>query len=266
MKYAIQLLSLTLLFTTASADQEVRLRYGKPSGVLVVSTDQDIRAGEFGITRAGRTFSMDMALSAAPDGDALAVTINKIKGSYTAHDMKQRLPTSHLDGQVFNLFIIDDGRALERSEPGPVVDLGWILEGGFQIGMLLADLLPVLPETAVGPGSTWTTERKVLSLEGWTLASGQMHSRHRVTAVEEHDGHLIVSIESEAEARLGAVDGVREYSGEGKLERTLSWQFDATTGWLVSMTLKQETTGINELPQGLIPVHQITTVELALGE
>jgi hypothetical protein len=264
MKYAIVLLG--LLMTTASAAQDVQLRYGKPPGVVTLSTTQDIRAGEFGTTRAGRTFAMEMALEASRGSDGLAVTINKVKGSYTAHDMKQRLPTSHLAGQVFDLSVNRQGRALERTEPGPIVEMGWYLEGGFPIGLLLVDLLPVLPEAAVSMGATWTTEQETLSLEGWNWASGQMLSRHAVTALEEHDGHLIVSIRTEAEAKLGPVEGGLEYGGEGRFERTMDWRFDATSGWPVSLRMEQKTTGTNGMPKRSILLHQITTAELTLVE
>jgi hypothetical protein len=266
MKHAIPLLGLTLLMSTASATQEVQLRYGKPSGVVNISIDQDIRAGEYGAMVAGRTFSTNLALRADPEGEEISVTINKIKATYTAHEMKQRLATSHLAGQGFKLSIIDDGRALERSEPGPVVELGWYLKGGFPVGWSLIDLLPALPESPVSAGSTWATERKVQSLEGWTWAAGQLKSRHVVTAVEERNGHLIVSIETEAEALLGAVEGSLVYAGEGKFERTLSWRFDATAGWPVSVSMKQESRGVNEMPRGSTQVGQITSVELSIAD
>jgi len=266
MKHVIPLLSLSLLLSTASATQEVKLRYVKPSGTVVISTDQDIRAGEYGAMEAGRTFSTRLALSADPEGDEISVAINKIKATYTAHEMKQRLATSHLAGQGFKLSIIDGGRALKREGAGPVVELGWYLKGGFPVGLSLVDLFPVLPETPVGPGSTWATEREVLSLEGWTWASGELKSRHSVTAMEERNGHLIVSIETVAEARLGAVEGSLVYTGEGRFERTLSWRFDATAGWPVSVSMKQESRGINVMPRGSTQVSQITRVELSIAD
>ena len=82
----------------------------------------------------------------------------------------------------------------------------------------------------------------------------------RVVAIEDRGGRTIVTIESEGKAALESAAGDPAYSGE--LERTAQWTFDATQGRLLSMSIEQETDGTGTLPQGELPIHQVTRFEL----
>ena len=85
---------------------------------------------------------------------------------------------------------------------------------------MLADSLPVLSEEAVAVGATWATERPLQTLEGWGWSTGQLASRHRVTAVERHGDRTVVSVSTEAEASLRLVEDP-DKSGTLKEERSL---------------------------------------------
>lgn len=262
MKHIIFLLTTTLLAASPSqADEELRVRYREVSTQMSVAVRQDIGVSE-NPSFASRDFSFGLALT-ADRPEAVTVTIDQAKATYVAHGMSQRLGTRHLTGQSFQLSIADDGRQLESARPSdaPSIDLGPIPSSGFSVAALLADTLPVLPEQTVAVGATWTTERPIRSLEGWAWASGQLVSRHRVTAVDTQDSHTVVTVATEAEASLGPVEGERTYSGD--LKRTLRWKFDATEGRLLSMSMEQEAEGLSDLPQGEFSIHQLTQLELA---
>ena len=81
-----------------------------------------------------------------------------------------------------------------------------------------------------------------------------------VHAVDQRDGHSIVTVITEANTHLDPVKGERAYSGV--LKRTLHWVFDATDGRLLSLSMDQETKGVCELPQGETQIRQLTRVEL----
>jgi hypothetical protein len=263
MKHIIFLLTTTLLAaSTSHADEGLRVRYRDVSAQMSLTVSHDIGVSE-NPSFASRDFSFGLALTADRPAEAVTVTIDQAKATYVAHGMSQRLGTRHLTGQSFQLSIADDGRQLESVRPSdaPSIDLGPIPSSGFSVAALLADTLPVLPEQTVAIGATWTTERPIRSLEGWAWASGQLVSRHRVTAVDDQDSHTVVTVATEAEASLGPVEGERAYSGA--LKRTLLWTFDATEGRLLSMSLEQEADGVSDLPQGEFSIHQLTQVELA---
>jgi hypothetical protein len=156
MKIKTIYLTLALLPAFTLASENIHLRYSDPAGVLSMEVKHDIRAGKNGNTAAGRTFSLGFELESA--SETVLVTLNQASGTYTAHDMTQRLPTSHHKGKSFKLEVTDDGLALRQSDVdrGPVVDLGWIVQGGYPISLALTDLVPVLPEPAVDTGFTWT--------------------------------------------------------------------------------------------------------------
>ena len=210
------------------------------------------------------TFSMGLELST--ESNAIPVKINKVKGSYTAHEMKQRLPAPELTGKVFKLNNVSSGRRLQQADPdnGPTMELGGMFKQGYSIGLALADIMPVLPEEPIALGSHWITEHTTRSIEGWAWASGLVQSNHTVTAIDHHGGHSVVSVTTTASGRLGAVEGGRLYSGDGTLERTSNWRFDATNGQLLSVSMQQSTNGINTLPQGEVSVQQLTKVEFTL--
>jgi len=248
-----------LVAAGTSANEETSVRYRDVSGRMSVTVNHDINVRE-AKPIATRGFSFDLSLATDPTSATVMVTIDRANGSYTAHAQKQRLGTRHLTGQSFPLSIDDQGRRLAASE-APVIDLGPIITEGFSIAGLLADALPTLPEAEVAVGTTWTTRTPVRSLEGWAWGVGRLTSTHRVTAIGRQAAHTIVTVTTEAEAQLAPIEGARAYTGD--LRRSLRWTFDATDGQLMSMSMEQETKGMCELPQGEIPVEQLTRIELA---
>jgi len=248
-----------LLAAGTSANQETPFRYRDLSGRMSVTVNHDISVQEHK-SIATRDFSFDLSLTTDPGGATVMVTIDQAKGSYTAHAQKQRLGTRHLTGKSFPLSIGDQGRRLAASD-APVIDLGPIITEGFSIAGLLDDALPTLPEADVAVGTLWTTRTPVRSLEGWAWGVGQLNSSHRVTGIDRREGHTVVTVTTEAEAHLAPIEGARAYTGN--LQRTLRWTFDATDGQLLSLSMEQETKGTCELPQGAVPVEQVTRIELA---
>jgi hypothetical protein len=263
MKNLTLVLTTTLIAASAVlADDGQRVRYRNPSGQLSLTVSHSIDV-EQAKPVATRNFAFDLALATSDDASAVTVTIDKASGSYTAHGMKEQLGTRHLVGQSFPIAIGDGGRRLETAgtDGDPIIDLGPMIPDGFSIAALLVDTLPVLPEEEFAVGAAWTTERPVRSLEGWAWGMGRLTSRHTVTAVDQRDGHTIVSVETEGDATLSPVEGQRSY--EGKMTRTLRWTFDATDGRMLRVSLEQESDGVCELPQGDIPIVQHTRIELA---
>ena len=150
---------------------------------------------------AGRTKSHDEPL----------VKLAAISGNYTAHGMNQRLPTSHLVGGKFRL--LGDGRSSKSQEGGGEVNLGTITDGGLRPVELLAGLLPVLPEGQVSVGTTWHTDRSILSLEGWAWASGEMQRHHEVTDIQLENGRTVVYVKTYGETRIDAAVGHKFWTG-----------------------------------------------------
>jgi hypothetical protein len=263
MKNLILALTMTLLAASMPQTGEgSRVRYRDLTPRMSLTMSQDIEVPKVEGIIASRTFSFDLTLATDHEAEEVTVTIDRARATYSAHGMKERLGTRHLTGRSFPLSISNDRRQLEQVEPSiaPVVNLDPIVAGGFPIAGLLADTLPVLPQEAVALGATWTTERPVRSLEGWAWGVGRLSNRHRVTAVDQRDGHSIVTVITEANTHLDPVKGERAYSGV--LKRTLHWVFDATDGRLLSLSMDQETKGVCELPQGETQIRQLTRVEL----
>ena len=263
MKHLIFVLTTILLAaSTAHSDDGLRVRYRDASGRMSLTVSQEIEVPAVEGVVASRNFSFDLALATDRSAEEVTVTIDRAKASYEAHGMKERLGTRHLAGRSFPLSIGNVGRQLVEIEPADAtaVSLGPVVAGGFSVAGVLADVLPVLPEKAVAVDATWTNERPVRSLEGWAWGTGRLTNRHRVTAVDRRDGHTIVTVETEAEARLDPVEGERAYSGD--LKRTMRWTFDATDGRMLSLSMKQETEGVCELPQGETQIRQLTRIEL----
>jgi hypothetical protein len=123
-------------------------------------------------------------------------------------------------------------------------------------------LLPELPEESVSVGATWSSEREILSLEGWAWAGGILEFQHQVRAIDRSSDHVIVSIESFARGMITAADGRRGFIGEGNLEQSIEWKFDATGGQLLSLSMEREASGSNQLPQGEVSVRQLTRYQL----
>jgi hypothetical protein len=257
---ATALLTTNYLAAKSESGEDLYLRYGDGSSKASLSVNQDITAGGHA-SIAERTFQLDFEMQGA--GGALMFNINKAKGSYTAHDMTQRLPASGLKGQSFSLLKLNDGRTLQRTDSDKKLEigLGQMVGLNYPVGLALVDILPVLPEGPVGVGSTWMSKRDTRSLEGWAWAAGSLSSEHAVTAIEQLDGHSIVSVTSTAKAQITDIESGVDYSGDGVLSRTSHWRFDATDGKLLSVSMQQSTTGRNTLPQGTMEVKQLTSVE-----
>ena len=253
------LTSTSLVFGDSASEQH-QLSYGRPSGKATLSVSHDISAGGHEST-ASRSFLMDLELSESQD--IVSVKINKAKASYTTHGMKQRLPASKLTGQSITFSKLDNGHALERTDPDNDLEIpvGQVIGADYPVGLALVDIMPILPKGPVSIGTTWTSSRHTRSLEGWAWAAGSLNSEHTVTALDKDNGHTIVSVTSTSKAQLVRDGNGLQYSGDGALNRTSHWRFDASDGRLLSVSMKQKTSGINSLPQGEMEVSQLTKVE-----
>ena len=89
-----------------------------------------------------------------------------------------------------------------------------------------------------------------------------MHYSNEVVDITQSDGHTVVHVQSQGKTSVGAADGTTGFVGEGALERRVKWTFDADSGRLLSLSLEQEGSGTNKLPQGLVQVRQETRIEL----
>jgi hypothetical protein len=248
-----------LLLVSQLAADETNMRYKAQAGSYQLEVDQQILAGADYSHPAERTFSM--ALDMQTQDQAVTTTLNEVSGTYTAHEMTQRLPTRHLKGKSLELTSADGGRALARNsrEDDPRIGLGDITPQGYPISLVLSDILPVLPAISVENGSNWTTEGDLNSLVGWGWIAGKLVSRHTVTGINKENGNTLVSVESTAEATISdPID-----NGKYILTRNTIWQFNATKGRLVSLSMNENAYAISKLPQGNVPVHQITTATLS---
>ena len=253
-------LTSTSLVLGDSASQQLKLRYANSSGNATLSVSHDISAAGHD-SMASRSFFMDLELNQVQD--TVLVKVNKAKGSYTDHSMTQRLPASKLAGQSITFSKRENDQLLERADPDNDLEIpvGQVIGADYPIGLALVDILPVLPEGPVSVGTSWTSTRDTRSLEGWAWATGSLSSEHTVTALDKDNGRTIVSVTSTSKAQLGKDGNGLQYSGDGALNRTSNWRFDASDGRLLSVSMEQETSGINTLPQGEIEVQQLTKVE-----
>jgi len=259
MKTITSIVLLTLLGTNLVAADQPTLRY-KLAGEMQLNMEQDIYPGGRTEPLAGRNFTMTYAFLDAPNDGELLAELTAIKGSYNAHGMNQRLSASHLAGET--VLLESDGYSITLKEPGGGIGLGTITDGDLHPSALLVDVLPALPDEGVTPGMTWETDRTVHSLEGWAWAGGDIRYHHEVVEINGDDGHTIVHVQSHGETTLQAATGQKGFLGEGTLVRTFVWTFDADNGRILSLSLEQEGTGTNQLPQGEIPVRQVTRLEL----
>ena len=248
---------LTLLMALPAAADQPSLRYSL-AGTLELEMKQDMYPGGQKKPIADRRFDMTFEFA---DGEA--AELSAIKASYTAHGMKQRLSTRHLVGQP--AVLTNDGRSVKLEDPGGDIDLGAITDGGLHPWSVLVDVLPVLPDEAVSSGMIWETTRPVRSLEGWAWAEGTMVYSNEITDITQSAGRTVVHVKSKGKTSLVAAQGTTGFVGEGTLERKFEWTFDADSGRLLSLSLNQEGTGINQLPQGQVQVRQITRIELRGG-
>jgi hypothetical protein len=248
---------LTLLMASPAAADQPSLRYSL-AGTLELQMKQNMYPN--GQREAIADRRIDMTIEFNEDEVA---ALSAIKATYTAHGMKQRLSTQHLVGQPAAL--TNDGRSISLVDPGGDIDLGPITDGGLHPWSVLVDAMPVLPDEAVSSGMIWETTRPVRSLEGWAWAEGTMVYSNEITDIRQSAGHTVVHVQSQGKTSLVAAEGTTGFVGEGTLEREFEWTFDADSGRLLSLSLKQEGTGVNQLPQGLVPVRQITRIKLKGG-
>jgi hypothetical protein len=261
MKTTKLILILALLAALPVAADEPTLRYHLSGGMHLIM-EQEIYVGDRSEAIASRDFSMTFDIVGAEDNEDLLVKLASISGNYTAHGMKQRLPTSHLAGSEFRL--LGDGRSFKSKsqQGGGGVNLGTITDGGLRPSELLAGLLPALPDGPVSVGTTWKTHRSILSLEGWAWAGGEMQHHHEVTDIQQLNRRNIVYVRTYGETTIEAADGREGFLGEGTLAQSIDWTFDADSGALLSLSVERESNGTNQLPQGEIPVRQIARYEL----
>ena len=260
-------MTMLLAAGTSHSDEGTRLVYRDPSGrlSLTVSQSMEVRASQTVEAARELSFSLTLAPAPAAGGSAagVTVTIDEAKASSEAHGMNQRLNARHLTGKSIALSIADGGRRLAPTAAqgdALAIDLGPMVEGGFALPGLLADILPVLPDKPVARGATWTTETPLRSIEGWAWATGTLTSRHRVSAIEKQGAATLVTVETEATSSLAPVEGQRAYRGE--LKRKLRWTFDATAGRLATLALEQDTDGVSDLMDKDSKVHQHTKITI----
>jgi hypothetical protein len=259
MKTKTLILNLALLAALPVAATETTLQYHL-TGEMQLNMQQDIYVGARSEAIGERDLSITFDMADAGNDNTLLVKLASISASYTAHGMKQRLPASHLNGEEFRL--LGDGRTFMSQKGGGEVPLGTITDGGLRPSELLAGLLPELPGGPVFVGTTWKTDRIILSLEGWAWASGEMRHHHAVTDIQFSDGHTIVTVRTSGESRIDAADGHEGFIGLGTLTQRVDWTFDADSGQLLSLTDTRAATGTNRLPQGEIPIRQVARFEL----
>jgi hypothetical protein len=271
------LLSLLLTSTSVVADK-LALRYADQHDATRLTVSQVIDAGKEQRIQVSRDLSMSLKLytnklstnklNTKSHDDKISVTIADAEGSFTAHGNKMRLGTSHIKGKIFNLDMIDQGLMLKPSGEEKVLamDMGQILPKGFPISWALDQALPILPSSLVDIGSQWTTEREMKLLVGWSWTVGTLSTTHTVTDIKHHDGHTLVSVESQALASLGTMEGAREYEESNQLAQKAEWVFDETHGRLVSLSMTQEAHGASSLPQGMVPVDQVTQVVFSVTD
>jgi hypothetical protein len=260
MRYLTIVLAAVLLpVSLAHSDELVPLRFQDDSGPMTLTITHDIEVRE---PVASRAMSFDVTLATDPAASSATLLIENARATFTAHGMEQRLSARHLNGSKTPLTLFGGGRGLVETDSTqtPLLDLGPPVSEGLSVAAMLIGVMPELPAEPVSVGTSWATERSVRLIEGWAWSSGQLKSRHRVTAIDSRGGRTIVTVESQGGAQLQSDEGDRAYSGE--LKRSLRWTFDATGGRVVSLSMEQESDGTTMLPQGELPVVQRTEIEL----
>jgi hypothetical protein len=240
----------------APSDEGILIRYTNSTSQLALRVEQDISV-EGHPSIASRSLFFDLDLIQA-EHSGIGVAIARAGGTYTAHGMENRLSGRHLAGKTFTLSLGAEGERVLGGE-SPVLFVGQPVDRGVSIAETFAETLPVLPAEPVSEGSTWTTERPVHSLEGWSWGTGTLSGSHRVTSIRRQGNQRLVTVESTAAAELAPIE---EPGFTGTIERTFSWTFDATSGRLVSLSMTQESNGTSPIQQGDVRVHQVTAVEL----
>lgn len=266
MKRHIAWLSVCVLAAAHPAGEDVRLRYRPFDARMSLTVRHDIVLRTDEPIEATRDFSLDLTIVPAAADSSVRVTIDRAEASSAAHGMTQRLGTRPIQGKSFDLAAASGGRRLEGDARSGerTIDLGAMVPAGVSVSDLLAGVLPQLPDGPVASGDTWTSEGVVRTLEGWAWAEGRLAGRHRVTDVRRDGAVILVSVSTEAEARLANAEGERRYTGS--LKRSLRWTFDAMNGRPVSVSMTQESEGVSDLGGRDTKIHQRTSAELSLAE
>jgi hypothetical protein len=259
MKTTTLTLLLTLLAALPVAADQPTLRY-ELSGTLQLHMEQDMYPSGRTEPIADRRFDMTFEFVESDNPAALRAELATIKGTYSAHGMNQILSTRHLVGQ--QVALRSDGQAINVDDPGGDIDLGSVTDGGLHPAAVLVDVLPVLPDGPVTNGMTWETKQPLSSLEGWAWAEGNMQYTHEVTGITTSAGSTLVHVTSQGSTTTVAATGRAGFVGKGNIERRIEWTFNVTAGQMLSLSLQQEGTGTNQLPQGQVQVRQVTRVEL----
>jgi hypothetical protein len=253
------ILLFALFVVAPAAADEVTLRYAL-TGEFMLEMEQEIFVPGREEAIAGRSFSMGFDFAEPDEAGRQSVELTSARAHYTAHDMRQRLPASHLAGQRFAL--TGDGRSFQPDGPGAEIGVGPITDGALMPAGLLAGALPGLPEEPVSVGSAWIVERRLESLVGWAWAGCDMRYESEVVDIRRSGAQELVSVTTHGRATIRAAQGRSGFVGDGELDRRIEWSFDAATGQLVSYVLEQEATGTSRLPQGEVPVRQSTRIAL----
>lgn len=249
--------ALSMAVPTIAADTKLKHRL---AGELQLQVEQEIFVNSQEEAIAGRSFTMSYDVGDVDDAGNYPLTLTSVRGTYTAHGMAQRLSATHLTGSTFSL--VPDTNSYRAEGAGGSIDLGPVTDGGFDPAAALAGFLPGTPDEPVTVGMSWMTERKLVSLIGWSWAGADIVYQNEVVDVSDADGGAVVRVETKGRATIHAAEGHNGFVGEGQLDRTINWSFDAASGKVLSFTLEQQANGTNQLPQGQIPVRQRTVVEL----
>ena len=62
---------------------------------------------------------------------------------------------------------------------------------------------------------------------------------------------------------MGVAPGTTGFVGEGSLQRNMTWTFNADSGQLLILSLEQQSSGTNQLPQGQVQLRQAVRMELS---
>jgi hypothetical protein len=255
MKIKTQIFILALLAALPVAADELTLRYNL-SGLTQLNMEHNIYVPNRDSPLATRNFSMTFDLGSTRNRDELIVTLSAVQVSYKAQGMNQLLPTSHLTGIKFNL--LGDGHSYRAPDHGLEVPFGPATDSGVRPSEILAGMLPTLPRGPVSVGTKWNTSRNIVSLVGWAWASGNMQHHHEIIDIQPSVGRTVVTVKTHGETAISSAKGHVGFLNEGRLSQRIEWRFDAESGRLLSLSTVQEAWGINLLPQGEIPIRQVT--------
>jgi hypothetical protein len=146
---------------------------------------------------------------------------------------------------------------------------------GYPVTWLLEQSLPILPAVQVGVGNTWRTEQSLNTLIGWSWAFTELSSVHTVKDITRENGITLIHVATESVGWLQAIEGENNFEAFDQLKasnqlkaadqltQSAEWIFDATNGRLISLNLEQNAAGKTAIPQGMMPVKQVTTIVLS---